>query len=144
MAGPSAINVDPRVTAQRPDLVTKAIKPDYALGTHTASLGLAFSTGAFLPERYRNGAFIGQHGSWNRKPRSGYKVIFVPSRMDVLRDYRWMFSPALSVWTRRRSGVLWESPSIAPERSWLPMMSATAYGESDPLLKRRQRDTESG
>jgi hypothetical protein len=67
-----------RVTAQRPDLVAKAIKPDYALGNDTASLGLAFSTGAFLPERYRHGAFIGQHGSWNRKPRSGYKVIFVP------------------------------------------------------------------
>jgi glucose/arabinose dehydrogenase len=71
-------HVDPRVTPQRPDLVATAIKPDYALGNHTASLGLAFSTGAFLPERYRHGAFIGQHGSWNRKPRSGYKVIFVP------------------------------------------------------------------
>jgi glucose/arabinose dehydrogenase len=71
-------HVDPRVTPQRPDLVAKAIKPDYALGNHTASLGLAFSTGAFLPEQYRHGAFIGQHGSWNRRPRSGYKVIFVP------------------------------------------------------------------
>jgi glucose/arabinose dehydrogenase len=71
-------HVDPRVTPQRPDLVAKAIKPDYALGNHTASLGLAFSAGAFLPERYRHGAFIGQHGSWNRRPRSGYKVIFVP------------------------------------------------------------------
>jgi glucose/arabinose dehydrogenase len=71
-------HVDHRVAPQRPDLVAKAIKPDYALGNHTASLGLAFSTGAFLPERYRHGAFIGQHGSWNRKPRSGYKVIFVP------------------------------------------------------------------
>jgi glucose/arabinose dehydrogenase len=71
-------HLDPRVTPQRPDLVAKAIKPDYALGNHTASLGLAFSAGAFLPERYRHGAFIGQHGSWNRRPRSGYKVIFVP------------------------------------------------------------------
>ncbi len=70
-------HADPRVTPQRPDLVAKAIKPDYALGNHTASLELAFSTGAFLPERYRHGAFIG-HGSWNRIPRSGYKVIFVP------------------------------------------------------------------
>jgi len=52
--------------------------PDYALGPHTASLGLTFYDGAGLPEKYRSGAFIGQHGSWNRKPFSGYKVIFVP------------------------------------------------------------------
>ncbi len=71
-------HVDARVTPQRPDLVATAIKPDYALGNHTASLGLAFSAGAFLPERYRHGAFVGQHGSWNRNPRSGYKVVFVP------------------------------------------------------------------
>jgi glucose/arabinose dehydrogenase len=71
-------HVDARVTPQNPDLVAKAIVPDYALGNHTASLGLAFSEGSLLPERYRNGAFIGQHGSWNRNPRSGYKVIFVP------------------------------------------------------------------
>ncbi len=71
-------HVDDRVKPQRPDLVSKAIAPDYALGNHTASLGLAFAEGNLLPDQYRNGAFIGQHGSWNRKPRSGYKVIFVP------------------------------------------------------------------
>jgi glucose/arabinose dehydrogenase len=71
-------HVDDRVKPQRPDLVAKAIVPDYALGNHTASLGLVFSEGTLLPEQYRNGAFIGQHGSWNRKPLSGYKVIFVP------------------------------------------------------------------
>ena len=71
-------HLDPRVEPQRPDLVAKAIVPDYALGAHTASLGLAFYEGKLLPERYTGGAFIGQHGSWNRKPRSGYKVIFVP------------------------------------------------------------------
>ncbi len=71
-------HVDTRVTPQRPDLVAKAIKPDYALRSHTASLGLVFNEGKLLPEHYANGAFIGQHGSWNRKPRSGYKVIFVP------------------------------------------------------------------
>ena len=71
-------NVDVRVTPQRPDLVAKAIAPDYALGPHTASLGLAFNTGALFADSYKNGAFIGQHGSWNRNPRSGYKVIFVP------------------------------------------------------------------
>ena len=71
-------HVDARPKPQRPDLVAKAIVPDYALGAHTASLGLASSVGASLPEPFRNGMFVGQHGSWNRKPRSGYKVIFVP------------------------------------------------------------------
>jgi glucose/arabinose dehydrogenase len=73
-------HVDPRVEPARPDLVAKAIVPDYALGAHTACLGLAFYDGELLPARYREGAFIGQHGSWNRKPRSGYRVIFVPFR----------------------------------------------------------------
>jgi glucose/arabinose dehydrogenase len=71
-------HVDERVTPQRPDLVAKAIVPDYALGAHTASLGLVFYEGNLLPKRYGGGAFIGQHGSWNRNPLSGYKVIFVP------------------------------------------------------------------
>lgn len=71
-------HVDVRVSPQKPDLVAKAIVPDYALGAHTASLGLTFSGGALLPERLRQGAFVGQHGSWNRKPPSGYQVIFVP------------------------------------------------------------------
>jgi hypothetical protein len=72
--------VDERVKPQRPDLVARAIKPDYALGPHTASLGLATSEGARLPARFATGMFVGQHGSWNREPRSGYKVIFVPFR----------------------------------------------------------------
>ena len=72
-------HVDIRVKPQRPDLVAKAIKPDYALGSHTASIGLAFANGAAaLPAAYRDGVFIGQHGSWNRNPLAGYKVIFVP------------------------------------------------------------------
>jgi hypothetical protein len=71
-------HVDTRVKPPRPDLVATAIPPDYALGSHTASLGLAFSRGTSLPARFNRGAFVGQHGSWNRKPRSGYKVIFVP------------------------------------------------------------------
>ena len=73
-------HVDTRVQPQRPDLVQKALAPDYALGAHTASLGLTFNTGKLFPPEMANGAFIGQHGSWNRKPRSGYKVIFVPFR----------------------------------------------------------------
>jgi glucose/arabinose dehydrogenase len=72
-------HVDPRVEPQRPDLVARAIVPDYALGPHTASLGLAFADGPdLLPAAFANGAFVGQHGSWNRRPPSGYKVIFVP------------------------------------------------------------------
>jgi glucose/arabinose dehydrogenase len=71
-------NVDIRMQPQRPDLVAKAISPDYALGAHTASLGLTFNTGNQFPPEMQGGAFIGQHGSWNRKPRAGYKVIFVP------------------------------------------------------------------
>lgn len=71
-------HIDERVTPQRPDLVAKALVPDYALGAHTASLGLAFYEAKLLPARYFGGAFVGQHGSWNRRPRSGYKVIFVP------------------------------------------------------------------
>jgi glucose/arabinose dehydrogenase len=70
-------HVDTRVKPQKPALVARAIPPDYALGNHTASLGLAFYRADLMPQ-YRNGALIGQHGSWNRKPHSGYKVIFVP------------------------------------------------------------------
>jgi glucose/arabinose dehydrogenase len=70
--------VDTRVKPQRPELVARAIKPDYGLGAHTASLGLTFYQGTALPARYQGGAFVGQHGSWNRKPVSGYKVVFVP------------------------------------------------------------------
>jgi glucose/arabinose dehydrogenase len=71
-------HVDERVQPQNAEMVASAIKPDYALGPHTASLGLTFYEGALLPQAYRGGAFIGQHGSWNRDPPSGYKVIYVP------------------------------------------------------------------
>ena len=70
-------HVDVRVDPQNPELVAKAIAPDFAVGPHTASLGLSFADGSKLPN-FTEGAFIGQHGSWNRKPHSGYKVIFVP------------------------------------------------------------------
>ncbi len=71
-------HVDERVQPQNAEMVASAIKPDYALGAHTASLGLTFYEGALLPQTYQGGAFIGQHGSWNRDPPSGYKVIYVP------------------------------------------------------------------
>ena len=70
--------VDVRVSPQRPEMVAKAILPDYGLGSHVAPLGLAFSDARTMPQNYASGAFIGEHGSWNRKPRSGYKVVYVP------------------------------------------------------------------
>jgi glucose/arabinose dehydrogenase len=71
-------HVDPRVMPQRPDLVARAIKPDYGLGSHVAALGIAFARGDGLPPAYRGGAFVGEHGSWDRSPQSGYKVVYVP------------------------------------------------------------------
>ena len=71
-------HVDALVAPPRPDLVAKAIVPDYALGAHVAALGLVFYEGSLFPPQYAVGAFIGQHGSWNRKPLSGYNVVFVP------------------------------------------------------------------
>ena len=88
-------HIDTRVQPPRPDLVAQAIVPDYALGAHTAPLGLAWSAGTTLPEPFTQGMFVGQHGSWNRRPHSGYKVIFVPftkgkpsgPMMDVLTGF---------------------------------------------------------
>ena len=71
-------HVDARVTPARPDRVASAVVPDYALGSHVAPLGLAAAAGTTLPARFANGMFIGEHGSWNRRPHSGYKVVFVP------------------------------------------------------------------
>ncbi|MBB5755143.1 PQQ-dependent sugar dehydrogenase [Prosthecomicrobium pneumaticum] len=71
-------HVDPRVRPQRPDLVERAIPPDYALSSHVAPLGMTFTMGSALPEAYRNGAFVGEHGSWNRTFFNGYKVVYVP------------------------------------------------------------------
>lgn len=71
-------HVDPRVSPQNPELVAATIVPDYALGSHTAPLGLASSVGTTLPEQFANGMFIGQHGSWNRQIPNGYQVIFIP------------------------------------------------------------------
>jgi glucose/arabinose dehydrogenase len=71
-------NVDNRVMPQRPDLVKRAIKPDYALGSHVAPLGLLITASNSLPAQYQNGAFVSEHGSWDRSPLSGYQVVFVP------------------------------------------------------------------
>lgn len=97
-------NVDARVQPQKPELVARAIAPDYALGAHTASLGLAFYDAALIPA-FRNGALVGQHGSWNRKPFSGYKMIYVPFAdgkpsgppQDVLTGF---MSPEGTTWGR--------------------------------------------
>jgi len=71
-------HVDPRVQPARPDLVAKAIAPDYALSSHVAALGMVFDTGTNLPAKYQGGAFVGEHGSWNRPELNGYKVVFIP------------------------------------------------------------------
>ena len=121
-------HVDDRVKPQRPDLVAKAIAPDYALGAHTASLGLAFNTGNLFPQAMAGGAFIGQHGSWNRKPRAGYKVIFVPfadgkpsgKPQDVLTGFLNDSGEAQG----RPVGV----QSTSRARCWWPTMSATRSG----------------
>jgi glucose/arabinose dehydrogenase len=73
-------HIDSRVQPQNPAMVAKAIAPDYALGAHVAALGLAFYTGDIFPSHYKGGAFVGEHGSWNRAQMSGYKVVFVPFR----------------------------------------------------------------
>jgi len=81
---------DPNNKGKAPDLVKKAIVPDLSLGPHTASLGLAFYTGHMFPAKYLNGAFIGQHGSWNRSVLTGYKVTFVPfvnGKPGVMEDF---------------------------------------------------------
>jgi glucose/arabinose dehydrogenase len=70
--------VDARVKPQNPAMVAKAIVPDYAVGNHVAALGLTFADGAKLGQQFSNGAFVSEHGSWNRDPLSGYKVVFVP------------------------------------------------------------------
>ncbi len=88
-------NVDVRVEPPRPDLVAKAVSPDYALGSHVAPLGMAFSSGKAMPQALASGVFVGEHGSWNRKPMSGYKVSFVPfsggkpsgKKIDVLTGF---------------------------------------------------------
>ena len=76
-------NLDPRVEQTRPDLTARAIEPDYALGAHVAALGLTFADGARLGGRFAQGAFIGEHGSWNRRPPSGYQVVFVRFRGGI-------------------------------------------------------------
>ncbi|MBI3934022.1 MAG: sorbosone dehydrogenase family protein [Acidobacteria bacterium] len=111
-------NEDPRKKGQRPDLVAKAIVPDYAVGAHTASLGLAFYTGSQYPEKYRGGAFIGQHGSWNRSQFAGYKVAFLPFRdgkpAGTLEDFLTGFIASASEVYGRPVGV-----SMMPDGSLL-------------------------
>ena len=107
-------NVDERVQPQRPDLVAKAIKPDYALGAHVAPLGLTASQGAaLLPPAYSNGMFIGQHGSWNRRPLSGYSVVFVPFRDGEPSD---MPSPVLTGFVNSDGGAYGRPVGVAIDR----------------------------
>ena len=117
---------------QRPDLVARTLVPDYALGSHVAPLGLAFASGANLGPRFADGAFIGEHGSWNRRPRSGYRVVFVPFRngrpsgqpIDVLTGF-------LDNAGRRRADR-WASRSTVAAACWSQTTSATSSGGSPP------------
>jgi glucose/arabinose dehydrogenase len=135
--------VDTRVKPPRPDMVAAAIRPDYALGAHTASLGLTFSDGARLGPILANGAFVGQHGSWNRKPPSGYKVIFVPFRsgrpagppVDILtgflsRDGETAYGRPVGV-TIARDGTLLVADDVG-DVIWR-VTSARGGGERRPL-----------
>ena len=116
-------HLDPRVHPQRPDLVEKAIVPDYALSSHVAPLGLAFNTGSGLPDAYRGGAFVGEHGSWNRRQLNGYKVVLVPftdghpsgMAQDVATGYSGKAARILP--SRRLIAVLWEGEAGKVERS---------------------------
>ena len=125
-------HVDPRVKEQNPELVRKAIVPDLPLGAHTASLGLAFYDGSMFPSRYHTGAFIGQHGSWNRSQFSGYKVVFVPfangrpagKPEDFLTGFR--VDPKSKTCTAGRS--VW--PSCVTDLCWLRTTRATRSGVS--------------
>ena len=113
------------------------LAPDYALGAHTASLGLMFYRGEALPERYRGGAFIGQHGSWNRSVRVGYKVVFVPfADGRPSGDAQDFLTGFLSGGRRRAapSALQW----IAPARCWWPTMSETSSGASRPTRPDRR------
>ena len=99
-------HVDERVQPQRPDLVAKAIVPDYAIGSHVAPLGLLFYTGQALPPQYHGGAFIGEHGSWDRSPLSGYEVVYVSFRTASRPGGRRPWSAAL----HRRTKTLMGAP----------------------------------
>ena len=118
-------HVDTRVEPAQPDLVAKAVSPDYALGAHVAALGLAYSDGKSLPKHLSNGMFVGEHGSWNRKPPAGYKVVFVPfvngkpsgMPIDVLTGF---VSKDGLAWA-----APWASPSTGAVRCSWRMMWAT-------------------
>jgi glucose/arabinose dehydrogenase len=129
-------HVDDRAKPQNPELVAKAIRPDYALGNHVAPLGLVFAEGAKLGDQFARGVFIGEHGSWNRKPLSGYKVVFVAFSdgkptgipIDVLTgfvsDDKKAFGRPVGVTIARMDRCLW------------PMTSAIRSGASRKQRKR--------
>ena len=121
-------HLDPRPEPQRPDLVAKAIVPDYALGAHTASLGLAFYEGKLLSERFAGGAFIAQHGSWNRRPLSGFKVIFVPFEGGQPPACPRTFSPVSSMPVAMHLGALPEWQLTGPAPCSLPTTWAIRSG----------------
>jgi glucose/arabinose dehydrogenase len=130
-------HVDTRVSPPRPDLVSKAIAPDYGLGPHTASLGLTFYRAGAFPPPYRGGAFVGQHGSWNRQPLNGYRVVSSPSPTAGRKCRPRSSSPASSTQpTRSRAGrsASWWTREA---RCWWPMTWAASCGVSPPQARSR-------
>ena len=128
-------HVDVRVKPPRPDLVARAISPDFAIGPHVAALGLTFSSGQRLGPAFAQGAFVGEHGSWNRSPPSGAKVVFVPFGGATAvgnagrRAHR--FQGRRKIFMAARSG----SKSGATARFSSPTTSATPSGESPRAAK---------
>jgi glucose/arabinose dehydrogenase len=109
-------HIDPRVQPQRPDLVEKAIVPDYGLSSHVAPLGLVFYAADSLPQKYRGGAFVGEHGSWDRPEFNGYRVVFVPFSGGRPNGKARTSSRISLTRTARRAVALSESPSTRAER----------------------------
>ena len=125
-------NIDPRRKGERPDLVARSIKPDYALGSHTASLGLHFYRGSSFPEKYRGGAFVGQHGSWNRSQFSGFRVLFVPFQNGQPRGQPEDFLTGFVAdpQTGKTYGRPVGSRNCATVRCWSPTTPAVSCGGS--------------
>ena len=121
-------HLDPRVMPQRPDLVAKAIKPDYALGSHVAALGIAWYDTNGLPAAYRGGMFVGEHGSWTAPRSAATRWCSCLSRMGDRREWRRMLSPGSSAAPIRHTAARLVSPSTRRVRCLSPMMSATRFG----------------
>jgi glucose/arabinose dehydrogenase len=126
---------DPRLKGERPDLVAKAVMPDVLLGAHVSALDFAFYTGTRFPAEYRGGAFLAQHGSWNRARRTGYKVVYVPFKdgrpSGPPRDFLtgWMLAPdSRDVWGRPVAVLMLNDGSLLVSDDGGKKIWRVAYG----------------